>query len=199
MANSAINPNIDERYPYPGVDNDLQGFRDNFSIIKNSLTTAKDEISDLLTNTIRKDTGEIDYNGQIITNVVLKNTTTLRYTFPGLQTANFDVDYNNGVYQTAQIGADLTINLKNFPIDTANANQIGIIRLHLFSNASSRKVEFSSTNAVIKYNDGFPFVDTTKLSITGSPTWDPTILDIWQVNNGTATPTIYINCEGMYS
>jgi len=43
---SNINPtNIDVTYPIAGQDNDTQGFRDNFSNIKNNLNVAKGEIS----------------------------------------------------------------------------------------------------------------------------------------------------------
>ena len=50
--NSAITTtNIDVTFPVPGVDNDTQGFRDNFSAIKNALDTAYTEISAL--NVIR--------------------------------------------------------------------------------------------------------------------------------------------------
>jgi len=45
---SQINPtNIDITYPIAGQDNDTQGFRNNFTNIKNNLSAAKDEISTL--------------------------------------------------------------------------------------------------------------------------------------------------------
>ena len=45
---SNINTNtIDTKYPIAGQDNDTQGFRDNFASIKNNLTSAKTEITDL--------------------------------------------------------------------------------------------------------------------------------------------------------
>lgn len=45
---SSINPNnIDGNYPVAGQDNDSQGFRDNFTNIKNNLTYSKSEIEDL--------------------------------------------------------------------------------------------------------------------------------------------------------
>ena len=45
---SLINPtNIDGTYPIAGQDNDSQGFRDNFTNIKNNLETARIEISAL--------------------------------------------------------------------------------------------------------------------------------------------------------
>jgi hypothetical protein len=43
---SSINPTaIDITYPIPGQDNDTQGFRDNFSSIRNNFNVAKSEIS----------------------------------------------------------------------------------------------------------------------------------------------------------
>ena len=38
---------IDETYPISGVDNDSQGFRDNFSATQSALLVAKAEITDL--------------------------------------------------------------------------------------------------------------------------------------------------------
>lgn len=47
--------NINTNYPIPGVDNDTQGFRDNFANIKNSLATAADEITALQLNSVTVD------------------------------------------------------------------------------------------------------------------------------------------------
>ena len=48
---STIYPNnIDITYPVAGQDNDTQGFRTNFTNIKNNLQTAKDEITVLQSN-----------------------------------------------------------------------------------------------------------------------------------------------------
>jgi hypothetical protein len=48
---SNINPlNIDTTYPIAGQDNDTQGFRDNFSYIKNNFVVAASEISALQSN-----------------------------------------------------------------------------------------------------------------------------------------------------
>lgn len=52
---SSINPNnIDGTYPIAGQDNDSQGFRDNFTNIKNNLTFAQSELEDLQTSAILK-------------------------------------------------------------------------------------------------------------------------------------------------
>jgi hypothetical protein len=48
---SNINPNtINITYPIAGQDNDTQGFRDNFSSIKNNFSVAQTEISALQAN-----------------------------------------------------------------------------------------------------------------------------------------------------
>ena len=52
---SNINPNnIDTTYPVAGQDNDSQGFRDNFTNIKNNFTEAQTELNDLQTKVVVK-------------------------------------------------------------------------------------------------------------------------------------------------
>lgn len=52
---SNINPNnINGTYPIAGQDNSSQGFRDNFTNIKNNLTFARDEIADLQSKVVLK-------------------------------------------------------------------------------------------------------------------------------------------------
>lgn len=52
---SSINPNnINGSYPIAGQDNDSQGFRDNFTNIKNNLNFAKSEIEDLQSKVLLK-------------------------------------------------------------------------------------------------------------------------------------------------
>lgn len=52
---SSINPNnIDGTYPIAGQDNDSQGFRDNFTNIKNNLVFAKSELEDLQSKVLLK-------------------------------------------------------------------------------------------------------------------------------------------------
>ena len=52
---SSINPNnIDGTYPIAGQDNDSQGFRDNFTNIKNNFTFAYDELADLQSKAVLK-------------------------------------------------------------------------------------------------------------------------------------------------
>ena len=50
MASNIVPANVDGTYPKAGQDNTSQGFRDNFSAIKNNFTEAVSEIEDLQTN-----------------------------------------------------------------------------------------------------------------------------------------------------
>lgn len=47
---TAFIENIDTTFPVPGVDNDTQGFRDNYITIKSGLTALANEVTDLMTN-----------------------------------------------------------------------------------------------------------------------------------------------------
>ena len=53
MASNIDDTSIDATYPIAGQDNDSQGFRNNFSTVKNNFTAAKSEIEDLQTNTAK--------------------------------------------------------------------------------------------------------------------------------------------------
>lgn len=77
---SAINTgSINVNYPVPGVNNNSQGFRDNFSSIKTNLDTASTELTDLQNKTIVKSalTG-VPLNNDM-NNTVISNAQTLRF------------------------------------------------------------------------------------------------------------------------
>lgn len=194
MTDSTINPNINEFFPYSGVDNDIQVFRDNFATIKSSLTNAKSEIEQFLNHGVRSDVATTDLNGNILSNAVLTKTTEKVYQFNGLLTTQFDVDFNNGPYQLAQVGADLQINLINFPNDQVPSKS-GRIMLHLTSNETYHHVTFTSTNgALIKYDDKFPMGNygVNTVGVSGSST--PVIVEIWKFKD-----TFYVKYIGMFS
>ena len=51
MASNINDTGVNKDYPVAGQDNDSQGFRDNFNIIKDNFVAAKSEIETLQTNT----------------------------------------------------------------------------------------------------------------------------------------------------
>ena len=78
MASNINSDAIDALYPVAGQDNDSQGFRDNFSTIKNSLATAKTEITTLQNDTAKKN-ADNDFNGNKIQEANLISTTEQTY------------------------------------------------------------------------------------------------------------------------
>jgi hypothetical protein len=110
---SSINPNnINGSYPIAGQDNDSQGFRDNFTNVKNNLTFAKTELEDLQNNAILK-TGlagttldnEMN-NAQLKGAQLLKTVETIKDL--GIQTST-TVSFADGHYQKVTTGGPLTI------------------------------------------------------------------------------------------
>lgn len=71
MTSQIVFSTIDEQYPKAGIDNNSQGFRDNFNIIKEGLSTANGEITTLQNNTAKTDTDN-DFNGNIIANAEIR-------------------------------------------------------------------------------------------------------------------------------
>lgn len=117
---SSINPNnIDGTYPIAGQDNDSQGFRDNFTNIKNNFTFALAEITDLQNNAVLKSAlsgGTLDNN---LNNSALKGAqlikTTLTKNDLGTATGTVPVDWNTGHFQTLITSGSVTLSFSNFP------------------------------------------------------------------------------------
>jgi hypothetical protein len=74
MASSINTDGLDALYPVAGVDNDSQGFRDNFANIKTNLGYAKSEITDLQGGVARVDQ-ENDFDGNTIEDATFSATT----------------------------------------------------------------------------------------------------------------------------
>ena len=65
MASNILTSDINELYPVAGADNDSQGFRDNFRLVKTGLATAATEITSLQTTTAKLNASN-DFNGNVI-------------------------------------------------------------------------------------------------------------------------------------
>jgi hypothetical protein len=124
MASNITANTIDEAFPVAGVDNDTQGFRDNFSIIKSGLGTAKTEITALQANTAKLNEDN-NYNGSQISNAQLIATTDQFFNAGSLNTGVGEISFNNGHYQTVIIlntpGNTTTINLGDWPEEERTA------------------------------------------------------------------------------
>lgn len=93
---------IDVNYPIPGNDNDSQGFRSNFSRIRNSLEVAGEEISRLQTNAVNL-SGTNDFNDNIIRQARFEDCSVSVFEDTVIQTGNVVIDYRDGSYQKFQV------------------------------------------------------------------------------------------------
>lgn len=142
---SSINPNnINGSYPVAGQDNDSQGFRDNFTNVKNNLTFAKTEIEDLQQNAILKGAlagTTLDNN---LNNAILKGAQMLKST----QTINdldalsgaVTVDWNDAHFQILETSGNVTLSFDNWPTSGFYTS----IRLQVTPGSTAHKVTLPS-------------------------------------------------------
>jgi len=93
MTSNIISDTIDAEYPVAGVDNDTQGFRDNFSIIKDGLGVAQAEITELQDSSAKLD-ADNNFDGSEIAGAVFINNTQAMLT----PTNPVELSYANGSY-----------------------------------------------------------------------------------------------------
>ena len=117
---SSVNPNnIDGTYPIAGQDNDSQGFRDNFTNIKNNFTFTATELTDLQNNAILKSAlsgttlNNNLNNAQLIAAQISKFTETRNDL--GTQASAVTVSWSDAHFQTLAITGNTTVTLSNWP------------------------------------------------------------------------------------
>lgn len=190
MASNINYASINENFPVAGQDNDTQVFRDNFDTIKNSLSTAKTEVTDLLENAARLDTDN-DFSGNRIVNAVFRNVKGLKYAPAGIvganegeSTANTEINYENGIYQIYRFSSNANINLEGLPIDN-----YAKLTVELYGDGSARTLAFITTGGtVLKKNSTFPGTLTVTSSV------DPIIVEIWRHDSN----KIFLNYLGLF-
>jgi len=148
---------IDADYPVAGQDNDTQGFRDNFSYIKNNFEFASEEITNLQNNTAKVNQNN-NFNGKEVSNALLKNN---GYALAGSIQANNDtvgvLSFSTGTYQVVRAGADITFTFGGFPSDAENLGNGSWMILEILGDGTPRTISFASTSdSEIKRSEGFP-------------------------------------------
>lgn len=186
---------INEQFPVPGQDNDTQVFRDNFDTIKQSLRTAKDEITALEGNTAGLRLTDIDdgrggslgsdFNLKLIENAQLrkvreyKNPQSGSNVVPlqGAETNVVEVDFQSGSYHVFTLTTDVELSFENLPGDPdVVEGGVGRMTLELYSDSSTtRTITFRGANGTAFMKSGFPLG-----SFTVSSNSDPVIIEVWR-------------------
>lgn len=138
-------------FPTPGIDNDSQGFRDQWANIHGAITAVKDGVQYLDINTIKID-GETSFYGNTIKDVNLENSSVTLVELE-LQTGDITIDYSAGGYHAMSVTAGShNLNVINWPTQySGNAGHLTLV-------ITTTDVLDTSINFV---NDKFKSLDTT--------------------------------------
>lgn len=168
---SNINPlNINGAYPVAGVDNDSQGFRDNFTNIKNNFAYAQTELNDLQSKAIVKSalTGTTLNNnmaGTLLSGAEIRDFRETEFD-NGVISTTVTLDHSQAHYQRVQTNATVTIAFTNFPA----SGKVGRIRLKLVvTNSSHRLVLPASVTNGLQYLQDYN-ANTNSIGYTQSGT-----------------------------
>ena len=176
---SNINPaNIDGTYPIAGQDNDSQGFRDNFTNIKNNFTYAQTEVNDLQSKVILKSalTGSTLDNSFVGASMNGAQIVDFRETINSLGTTAgaITINHKTAHYHTVTLNNDCTISFSNFPA----AGQLGRVRIEF--NITSTNYQVQLPAAVTIGNTYIRNLDASNLltfDTTGKFTYEFTSTD----------------------
>ena len=114
MASNIVPGNVDGTYPKAGQDNSSQGFRDNFTAIKNNFTEAVTEIVNLQTNKANLNAAS-NFTDNEVTRAKFKDTSETVYAHGSVSSGALTLNHENGPYQTATVPASTTFSFTNFP------------------------------------------------------------------------------------
>lgn len=181
--------NLNELYPVKGIDNDTQGFRDNFSNIKLNLEYAKNEIEELNLSVVKKGESN-DFNGMELINANL-NACTEKTLFGGLLLDNYQLSFKDGQYQIYTIGDNISISLYEWPY-----GKYGRILLEIAGDSDvERNVSFTGPLSVnnIKYDDNWPITAYGHSLIVSNTI--TRVVEFWSADSGT---TIYALHKGKF-
>ena len=179
---SSINPNnIDGTYPIAGQDNDSQGFRDNFTNIKNNFTFAYDELTDLQSKAVLKSalTGgslnnDMNYN-QLISAQLLKTVETVNNL--GTKTGSFTISWADGHFQYYTTSGNTTLAFSNWPTSAYYT----CLRLQITTDTANRTVTWPSG---VKQTLGLNEIQNTASQVMTLPTAGVYLFELTTYDNG---------------
>ena len=193
---------IDEgfiQYPVPGIDNDSQGFRDRYAILRNNLNTAREEISLLNTNTAKVNTNNNFGGNKIIDANISNSTVEANRAEDGaaVEDDTLSISYAGGSVHVVRVGNSvnpLTLSFTDWPTETAN-NGSRFAKLTVILNPAdgefsedplqgSRTIVWPS-NVKINFN-----IAESNISVPATK-----IFEVFTYDAGT---TLFVNYLGLY-
>ena len=170
---------INENYPIAGQNNDSQGFRDNFTNIKDALSATNEELVGLQINSLFK-SQDNDFGGYAIQNVNLVNASTpIAPTTDG----TVDLDYTIATFWPVALtnSGINSVNIVNMP----EAQRTGNMIVSVTTSSLYTKILFTATTGTVV--SAGPSPQPFDLSNSG-----PYLFEIWNDYTDTNNPFIYV-------
>lgn len=178
MPSRIVPTNIDGTFPVAGQDNSSQGFRDNFTNIKNNFTFARNEIDDLqskaiLTSALTGQTLNNDMAGTQLTRPQLK-AWTQALVDKGSVSGTVNISFDQGNFQKITTAGPITLDLTNWPASVGTgALGYGLVRIWVVVNSIGHTLQLpSSVNIGVDDIAGY---DASTRTITFDQAVDPAI------------------------
>jgi hypothetical protein len=188
MASEIISTTIDENFPVAGQDNDSQGFRDNFNIVKTALGIAGEEITELQAESVSKTTdNDFDNNSIVQANFracTLESNTEMNGNPAQLEDRIIDWTAGPVVY-IIKVGAKVNLTIANMP--TA---QYASMKFILYSDDVARTVEFfQEDSGTVKVEGG------GEPTVIATSSTDPIVVEVFSYDN----TVLFLRTIGSYS
>lgn len=191
MTSQIVSDIIDETYPVAGQDNDSQGFRDNFSFIKDGLATAASEITVLQNNTAKLNESN-NFNGTLIDNAQTNRLYGTVYPLTTSSGTNI-IDYNSGEYQVITVTGNHNLRFQNWPTRSDDLPVYAKMRVALIPDSNTvYNVVFTTVNGNIIASTS----NGSAVVATGSDPSVATVIEVWTAGDG--TNDVYINVLGVF-
>lgn len=206
MASSINTDGLDALYPVAGVDNDSQGFRDNFANIKTNLGYARSEITDLQGGVARVDQ-ENDFDGNTIEDATLSAATPkLNSGFANgvptdsINPANTRADLSFGQGMVFRVQANNGLDPTALRVTDFVNSRYCEARLIISAGAANQQVTIDAGNGTLKVNSSAANVPVGSnwTSAAGLLIVEPSyevIVDVFSFDQGN---TVYATYVGKY-
>jgi hypothetical protein len=161
MSSNIVPGNIDGTFPVAGQDNSSQGFRDNFTAIRNNFTQSKTEIEYLQDNRASTD-ANTSFNDYVVSRAVFKDCGEIVYAH-GSISGSITLNHENGHYQTLTTSGSVTLGFSNFP-----SASLGRIILDITYGSTSHTLTVTSATLAADNVSGFnPSTNIITVSTAG--------------------------------
>ena len=190
MASNINDTGVNKDYPVAGQDNDSQGFRDNFNVIKTNFVAAKSEIETLQTNSAKLNVANNFLTNDISNANLLNNSE--GYFAGGTVNTSQNVNFSNGHHQSFTVGADVTLTFASWPA----TGKAGKIRVYLNNDGVQRTVTFASNAGAGTIKKISTWAGAGNTLVVDTPNSRTYVVDFVSYDAGA---TVYANSIGYFA